>query len=109
MRTVRNLGFVALLWALSAPAVPARASALNDCAPPNYEDQQNWVGQCAPGGQDACGYFRWVCDNYCWSNYAGYCSDSLDFCSEVNEGDPPDSSPNWCLTEGYCDCFYDYQ
>lgn len=106
MRTLRNLALAGLLWAAGSVAAPAEVSAAW-CDPIWMQlDRTNLQGYCAPGGVDACGYYRSECDYYCFSMYSGHlCWNALPLCSQYNAGTEWD--PMYCLSSGFCDCFYE--
>lgn len=103
MKAIRNIGMVGLLWV--GASVTAPVSVYAGCWPPDQLDSQNWANSCAPGGVDACGYFRSECDYYCFTQYSGaLCSSNLEFCSQYQSGS--ESDPVWCLNSGYCNCYW---
>jgi hypothetical protein len=104
--TVKKLLLATLLVA-SMSVVTTKTVLAYYCDPAEFTTYTSWAGQCAPGGQDACGWFR----DWCWidcygDHYGGFCDAFGWGCQEVNSGD--ESSPNWCITEGVCQCSYDY-
>jgi hypothetical protein len=104
MKTIRNVMVAALLWMATSAVLPTKVEAY--CIP-QYLDQQDWTGGCAPGGSDACNYFRSECDYYCFSHYSGgLCWDELAYCVESNHGD--EQWPEYCLDQGWCNCDYAY-
>jgi hypothetical protein len=103
-KTSRNLALAALLWAAGIAAAPATVSA-------RYCDYEvyyaNWAGRCAPGGQDACGYFEAECQYTCFSNWAGQlCYVNFSWCDQYNAQSEWD--PLYCLSSGWCACRIDY-
>jgi len=100
--TLRNMVAVVLLWAGGSLAVPATVSAT--CYPADQLDHIDLTGYCA-GAADACMEARSWCDYYCFATYSGHlCYNFLSFCSQYDAGG--EGSTNWCISEGYCDCFY---
>jgi hypothetical protein len=103
VKAIRNVAAVGLVVVGAGVATPVRAGFCE--APWIGLDDQDYAGACAPGGEDACGYFRSICDYYCFSQYTGnLCWNDFYLCQEHNVGS--ESAPEYCLTEGYCDCFY---
>jgi len=100
--TLRNMVAVVLLWAGGSLAVPATVSAT--CWPPDQLDRIDLTNYCAGAG-DACSEARSWCDYWCFATYSGHlCYNEVSFCSQHNAGG--EEWPNWCIDQGYCDCYY---
>lgn len=107
MRVMRNIAAaVGLLWVAFSVTAPVNLAA-DYCHPPSYLERFDMAGACAPGGEDACGYFRSYCEYLCFTNHMGAtCWGELVWCSEYQTGE--ESNPVWCISSGYCDCWYDF-
>lgn len=104
IRTVRKIVLVAVLLGGVSMTAPADVSAM--CVG-YYLDSQNYSGQCAPGGVDACGYYRSECDYYCFTHYSGgLCWNEFLLCDQYVTGPPWD--PQYCIDDALCNCWYDY-
>ena len=104
MKTLRNIAFAGLLWAAASVAAPSEVSALWCDHIPYFA---NWGGRCAPGGQDACGYFTSECSYYCFTHYSGaLCWADFYLCQQYNAG--TEEFPEYCLDSAICQCVTDW-
>jgi hypothetical protein len=104
-KVIRRLLIASILVA-SMSAVATKTVYAYYCDPFEISDYDySWVNRCAPGGEDACGWFRDWCWINCFAAHIGnFCDAFGDACQESNYG--TESAPNWCITGGVCRCTY---